>query len=524
MARDASGTWFKRGSAYYARLSIGPRKRGSFALPTARNDRQAEQQTTLLAELVKMLRKHGHEESCERFVAQAAKGSREFQQVSVAVEQLCAGETEPIPSGAITFKEWTEKWLSGELATLYPGQLPKPPRRTAPVMGRYKNYIFPIVGEVPLVSFTLEHGMRVLRALPAHLSTDSRRQIAVHISGPLTMAAKPVVRLIERNPLPRGFIPERGTAKARGWIYPQEDDLLLACKNVPLCFRVFYGWQDREGTRSEEARLLRWQDLDLELGTVSLDKNKTDDPRAWALSDGMKEALRAWREISPADNKGPTDHVFVDELGRPISPSNLAQRFRDHLKAAHVKRDLLFKSSDERKQIVLHDLRATMITLNLAHGKNEAWIMDRTGHKSSTQIQAYRREVALAIARKLPPLRPLNEAIPELAGSKGGNSPKPPAKGAQAAPRGTRKASPARTPTARGSGATSASASADGGSESIGPDSGTRLRHPASNTAFDLAPEVQAVRGRYLLPRYTGGAVDAFESPLRNGSLTNKSR
>jgi hypothetical protein len=428
--------------------------------------------------------------------------------VSLAVEQLCAGETEPIPSGAITFKEWTEKWLSGELATLYPGQLPKPPRRAAPVLGRYKNYIFPIVGEVPLVSFTLEHGMRVLRALPEHLSADSRRQIAVHISGPLTMAAKPVVRLIERNPLPRGFIPERGAAKARGWIYPQEDDQLLACKDVPLCFRVFYGWQDREGTRSEEARLLQWQDLDLELGTVSLDKNKTDDPRAWALSDGMKEALRAWRKISPADNKGPTGHVFVDELGRPISPSNLADRFRGHLKAAGIKRDLLFKSSDERKQIVLHDLRATMITLSLAHGKNEAWIMDRTGHKSSTQIQAYRREVALAVARKLPPLRPLNEAIPELAGSKGGDSPKPPASAPQAPSRGTGKASPARAPKARGNGAASASAPADGavtspvedgGSvEAIGPDSGTRLRDPASKTASALVPLEQVTSPRPL--------------------------
>jgi hypothetical protein len=163
-----------------------------------------------------------------------------------------------------------------------------------------------------------------------------------------------------------------------------------------------------------------------------------------------------------------------------------------------VKRDLLFKSSDERKQIVLHDLRATMITLSLAHGKNEAWIMDRTGHKSSTQIQAYRREVALAIARKLPPLRPLNETIPELAGSKGGDSPKTPANDPQAPPRGTGKRSPTRAPKAPGNGAASATAPVDdavtlpgedgGAVEAIGPDSGTRLRDPASKTASSLVP------------------------------------
>jgi len=126
-----------------------------------------------------------------------------------------------------------------------------------------------------------------------------------------------------------------------------------------------------------------------------------------------------------------------------------------------------------------HDLRATMITLNLAHGKNEAWIMDCTGHKSSAQIQAYRREVALAVARKLPPLRPLNEVIPELATSKGGGR-----------PRGPGKAPPSRGPKAGSKGAQSASASPDEdeADEAIGPDSGTRLREPARNTAPALAP------------------------------------
>jgi hypothetical protein len=57
MAREATGTWFQRRSAYYVWLSIGAGNRESFALPTARNEGQAEQQTKLLAELVKTLRK-----------------------------------------------------------------------------------------------------------------------------------------------------------------------------------------------------------------------------------------------------------------------------------------------------------------------------------------------------------------------------------------------------------------------------------------------------------------------------------
>jgi len=37
---------------------------------------------------------------------------------------------------------------------------------------------------------------------------------------------------------------------------------------------------------------MTWSDLDLDRGVVRLDKNKTDDPRSWALDPGTAEALR----------------------------------------------------------------------------------------------------------------------------------------------------------------------------------------------------------------------------------------
>jgi len=40
-----------------------------------------------------------------------------------------------------------------------------------------------------------------------------------------------------------------------------------------------------------------------------------------------------------------------------------------------------------------HDLRASLITVNLALGKTEAWITDRTGHRSSQMIYTYKRAV-----------------------------------------------------------------------------------------------------------------------------------
>ena len=69
----------------------------------------------------------------------------------------------------------------------------------------------------------------------------------------------------------------------------------------------------------------------------------------------------------------------------------MAETFRAHLAVAGVDRAELFEKSESRRPIRIHDLRATFITVNLANGKTEAWIADRTGHTTSTMINRYRR-------------------------------------------------------------------------------------------------------------------------------------
>jgi len=164
--------------------------------------------------------------------------------------------------------------------------------------------------------------------------------------------------------------------------------------------------------RFSEAAGLRWGDLDLDAGTVTLRENKTDDPRTWALAPGVADALRTWR-VMRIDGK-PADHVFTDEHARPLTNEHHAETFRRHLLAAGVTREALFGSGKGSAPIRLHDLRATFVTLSLAAGRSEAWVADRTGHKSSVMINRYRRAARTAEEIKLGSLRPLAGAIPEL--------------------------------------------------------------------------------------------------------------
>jgi hypothetical protein len=111
---------------------------------------------------------------------------------------------------------------------------------------------------------------------------------------------------------------------------------------------------------------------------------------------------------------GPSDLVFTDERGKKISNRHQADRYRGHLADAGIERASLFERTKARQPIRIHDTRATFITIALANGKSEAWVQDRTGHKSSQMINRYRRAARTAAELDLGNLAPLCRAIPEL--------------------------------------------------------------------------------------------------------------
>jgi integrase len=124
--------------------------------------------------------------------------------------------------------------------------------------------------------------------LPSELSRATRRHVLQGISRLLTLAVYPA-KLLPANPLQRGFLPKVDTNKAKAYLYPAEDRALLACGDVPLLHRMFYGLLVREGLRVSELLGLTWDGVDLVNNVLTLDKNKTNDPRSWALDPGVQK-------------------------------------------------------------------------------------------------------------------------------------------------------------------------------------------------------------------------------------------
>ncbi len=416
MARRATGAPRLRGEKWSARVPLGG-ERLSIALTTcAKTDEaKAKERSALLCDLAARLTGAGHRDIIVPLLERAgAEDGKRLDDVLTAADRLCAGEALAPAAVLTTVREFGEQWASGKLHARWPDHV-KLKRSADDDRERLRRYVFPIVGEVALKDFTLKHADAVMSALPPSLNPTTRRHCGQVLARLLKLAAYPA-RLIERSPLPPGFLPRVAQRKALAYLHPTEDAKLMACTSIELAHRLFYGVAVREGPRRSELANLTWGQLDLAVGSVRLDENKTDDPRAWALQPDVVRALARWR--MRRGEPGSDALVFADDTGKPIATSertHAVQTFRDHLRVAGVTRLELFEKSAMRQPIRLHDLRATFVTLALANGRTETWVADRTGHRSSVMVNRYRRAARHAAEIGLGPLGALDQLAPELA-------------------------------------------------------------------------------------------------------------
>jgi integrase len=219
-------------------------------------------------------------------------------------------------------------------------------------------------------------------------------------------------RLRTSSPIPRGWLPKPGKKLKYPILLPEEDAALLQTTTIPIHRRLLYGILHREGIRRGDAAGLRWRQLDLNLGTLRIEDDKTDNSRMFTLDPGVVAALRAWKEM-----KGETasdDLVLAGDNGRVANLDHLAADLRDDLRAAGVTRSELFEAHGRWGRFVAHTLRHSYVTRSLARGVPEDTVRQHTGHVSN-ELRRY-REFATSVAElHLEDLIPLNEAIPEFA-------------------------------------------------------------------------------------------------------------
>lgn len=385
MAREAGGSAFEhpKGSGkFYAKVIRAKGKRAprkTEHVPGARCLDDAKARAKFATEIVEMLLAAGLGEKTSMLLGYIKSACTEpdarLPIVRKAAAHACASATKSAAGGLViglTFQEVGEKWTNGEIHLLAPDHVKK--KRTAKDDAlRLAKHVYPHLGSYPVASITLQQCEEVLAALPKELSPGSRRHVGQLIAHVLTLAAHPL-RAIEASPLPKWFIPKLRRRKAKTWLYPSEDERLLATLTIPLVYRLFFGILSREGMRKGELLPLRWDHLDFENGTIRVDENKTDTARMWVLGKDVLATLKRWKDAHPN-----TAHVFAGlekrhliSRDKAIAGGPKAGGFRLWLKnEVKLERAELFESSAVRCPIWLHDLRASFVTLAFATERTE---------------------------------------------------------------------------------------------------------------------------------------------------------
>lgn len=406
---------------FYARARFGGGERLEQRVPWAKSLEDARACALVIAEIAETLAGAGRRDLVKDFAEEIASTSnaKHLAKVREAVAAIVRGAVRAGAGRDITLKQWGQRYTSGELSKLHPDHVRV--KDWGDDISRLERYVYELVGGVPLHAFTVAHGDLVMAKLPP-MSAANRRHVAQILSRLLHLAVYPG-KIIPANPLPRGWLPKLPKERAHyGYLYPREEAALLAHEPTLLAFRLLIGVLTREGMRLSELLDSEWWQWNLTEGTFTVTKTKTDDPRMWALRPDVAEAMRAWREMRP-------------ELARPFAEidtwcperSDLAERLRDALKAAGVDRAELLASTEHTRQLRVHDMRATFVTVSIAEGKPDTWIRDRTGHRSTYMLDRYRRAARQLTELRLGSLTNLVTALgwaPPTPGGRPGGSPR----------------------------------------------------------------------------------------------------
>lgn len=421
---DKSKGWgtgeLRRGrTGFVWRARFGDVGRKAFPLRTGLTREQAEARRLVLAEIKESLTQAGVAlDLMERYLTQAADATdATLQLVLQVVGEQCEGKLVERPKGSRgpTFREVAKRWTSGDLHERFPDHVrEKDSERDAQRLDLIMATAIgsTVFGDLPVERIELKHCDAVMAGLPKTLTSSTRRQYGQVVSMVLSLSVQPL-RFRESSPIPAKWLPRIGKPPAFTYLRPGEDAKLMGCAALPLGQRLLFGFLSREGCRVSEATALRWRDVDLEIGSITLEDTKTGESRTWALGDDVVRALTAWRAITPTSE--PADAVFTDEHGRPAGEEHQAGQLRSALRRAGVTRHQLHEDGPRRSKLRAHDLRAGFATLALADGRTEDWVRSRTGWTSSAMVARYRRHASSAADLNLGWYHPLDQAIPELA-------------------------------------------------------------------------------------------------------------
>lgn len=314
------------------------------------------------------------------------------------VAQRAAADGLPLPAARLTVAAYLGGWLAAKAPELRPATLRS-------YRGICKNHLVPALGRIRLAVLSPAD---VRRMLVAELAAGKSPRTVGYIRGVLRVALAQGVRdgLLPRNVaalaepprVPAYAATTLDPAQARTFLRSVADDRLAALYTVAVA----------RGLRQGEALGLRWEEIDLDVGTLTVraalqrvgghlarvepksrTRCRTLPLPAFAVA-ALREHRRRQRQerLLAGSAWHETGYVFVTTIGTPLDGRKVTRELQAHLAAVGLPR------------LRFHDLRHSCASLLLAQGVNPRTVMELLGHSQVSLTLNLYSHVPAALTRE----------------------------------------------------------------------------------------------------------------------------
>jgi integrase len=255
-------------------------------------------------------------------------------------------------------------------------------RTYADYKGLVDRYLVPELGATPLARLDAAQVQGFYAGLSKRgLSAQTVRHVHAVLDNALTHAVR--WRSINTNPCDHVDLPKVDRKEMHA-LSPAEAQKFMKKAEGTKWFPLFALLIDT-GLRPSEALALRWSDVDLKTGVVTVSRtlagNKGprtfEEPKTARSKRSVPIAsstLALLKGLQGKTKRSGKDLIFANELGGPLELNNLgARHFKPILKEAGIPQTFR-----------IYDLRHTCATLLLSAGTNPKIVSERLGHASIT--------------------------------------------------------------------------------------------------------------------------------------------